>query len=256
MDGTTLIVRELGDGIWVFNEGNDGREYVDAYLITGKERALVVDSLMNDTTFYEKARQITNLPIDVVVTHGHPDHAGLALKAFYDSRCDIYMREMDLPMLKKGVEAAWFKPLPPDKVFDLGGRKLEVIPLPGHTSGSVVLFDRAAQILYTGDAIGAGVFWMQIPNALPLNEFMKNLESLRKDMEDYSDLKIHPGHRHQAPVQLTREFMDDTLLMTRKIVSGEWVGEDSEMTMGGQSIKFKKLAYKLMTDYCYNPENL
>ena len=252
----TLILRELGEGLWVFTEICDNREYVDAYLITGSNRALVVDSLMNDTSLYERAREITKLPLDVIVTHGHPDHAGLALKAFYEAQCNIYMHESDLPMLKSGVELAWFKPLPANRLFDLGGRKLEVILLPGHTPGSVMLLDRASQLLFTGDAIGAGVFWMQIQNALPLSEFLKNLKKFRKDMEDYSSLKIHPGHRHQSPVQLTREFLDDVFYMTEKIVSGEWVGEDAEMTLGNLNIKYKKLTYKLMTDYCYNPDNI
>ena len=249
----TIIIRELGNGIRVLNEPIEG---LDVYLITGKHRALVVDAFRNTVSLYEKIREITDLPLDVVLTHGHGDHAGLALKDFHEAGCEIYMSENDLPLLTPELDKSWFKPLSGDMRFELGGFELDVLPLPGHTSGSVLLFDKVNQILYTGDAIGAGVFWMQIPSALPLSEFLGNLEMLWSDLKGYKELKIHPGHRHQSPVQLTLEFLEDTLLMTRKIVSGEWVGEDEEMDYHGLYIKYKNLSYKLMTDYCYHPDNI
>ena len=52
---------------------------VDAYLLTGEKRAVLVDTLQNATGLYEKVRELTELPLDVLITHGHIDHAGKSL---------------------------------------------------------------------------------------------------------------------------------------------------------------------------------
>ena len=51
-----------------------------AYLITGKEKALLIDTLNGVENLADIVRTITDLPVMVVNTHGHIDHAaGLPL---------------------------------------------------------------------------------------------------------------------------------------------------------------------------------
>jgi glyoxylase-like metal-dependent hydrolase (beta-lactamase superfamily II) len=119
-----------------------------------------------------------------------------------------------------------------------------------------VFLEREKQLLFTADAIGMGVFWMQLPRCLPLREFRKNLGRLWNIVKDMKNLKIHPGHRHQAPVQLGLEFLADTLYVTDKIISGEMLGEEREMAWGGESFKYRNVKYKLITDYCYRTDNI
>jgi hypothetical protein len=98
---------------------------------------------------------------------------------------------------------------------------------------------------------------MQVPGALPLRELQKSLKALWDKVKDLDRLLIHPGHRHQAPVQLRRDFLSDTILVTDRIISGEWVGEDTVTRLGsGTDLKCKTLSYNLITDYCYNPDNI
>jgi glyoxylase-like metal-dependent hydrolase (beta-lactamase superfamily II) len=257
MNGS-LRTTKLADNIWSFNESVQTHgPQVDAYLITGSNRALVVDTLQEERNLYKAVRGITDLPVDVFITHGHPDHAGAATEDFYNAGCDIYMGEGDIPILRPGViDPAWFKPLKPGMVFDLGGVKLETLFLPGHTPDSALLLDRENQILFTGDAIGAGVFWMQIPSALPLNVLMKGLRELWDQVKDMDKLIIHTGHRNQAPIQHDREFLADVILTTEKILSGEWKGVDKEMDYRFGNLQYRSVAYNYITDYCYNPENL
>ena len=40
--------------------------------------------------------------------------------------------------------------------IDLGGRILDVIPIPGHNEASIALYDRATGILLTGDSVYPG----------------------------------------------------------------------------------------------------
>ena len=266
MDGT-LAVKQIGENIWTFNESVPSTEpnapspirpQVDAYLITGTERAVVIDTLMEERSLYEHVRKITSLPLDVLITHAHPDHAGVSTEDFYNAGCNIYICQEDHPLLHRfGRKTTFYKPLQEGMVFDLGGYRLETIMLPGHTPGSAVFLEAEKQHLYTGDAIGAGVFWMFTPASLSLRELRKNLTKLWDRVKGMDSLIIHTGHRHQAPIQHNLEFLCDTIFVTDKIISGEWVGEEREMLYSGsQRIKYLTLAYKYITDYAYNPDNI
>jgi glyoxylase-like metal-dependent hydrolase (beta-lactamase superfamily II) len=257
MDGT-LVTKRLEDNIWTFNEAVElTGPQMDAYLIAGAERALVIDTLQEETSLYRKVRELCSLPMDVLISHGHLDHAGVSTADFYAEGCKIWMDERDLPLITKwGRDAKWFSPLKEGQRFDLGGYCLEAISCPGHTPGSMVFLEREKRHLYTGDAIGAGVFWMQIPGALPLREFRGHLGRLWEIVKDMKDLKIHTGHRHQAPIQHDLEFLADTMLVTDKIISGEWAGEEKTMERRDMRITYRTVSYKHIKDYCYNPENI
>jgi hypothetical protein len=98
---------------------------------------------------------------------------------------------------------------------------------------------------------------MQLPGCLPLRELRENLKRLWDRVKDMDGLMIHPGHRSQSPVQLYLGFLADTILVTNKIISGEWTGRDAEMTISsGRHIHCKSVAYNLIKDYCYSPENI
>jgi glyoxylase-like metal-dependent hydrolase (beta-lactamase superfamily II) len=257
MDGT-LVTKQIDDNIWTFNEAIEGSgPQVDAYLVAGSKRAVVIDTLMQETSLYAAARELCSLPMDVLITHGHPDHAGTATKDFISAGCDVYMHRADFPMLSQlGLDEANFIPLREGSVFDLGGYTLEALLMAGHTPGSLVFLEREKQHLYTGDAIGAGVFWMHLPGALPLRELRKNLGRLWEQVQDMDHLVIHPGHRHQAP-RHDKEFLTDTIFVTDQIINGALEGTEREFNFPEWNIKkYRTVAYKFITDYAYNPDNI
>jgi glyoxylase-like metal-dependent hydrolase (beta-lactamase superfamily II) len=252
--GETLAVTRLGDAIWTFNEGAQ----VDAYLIAGTKRAVVIDTLMADRSLYDAVRKLCSLPLDLLISHGHPDHAGAATWDFITAGETVYAHPADFPLLAEfGFDPAAFTPLTEGTVFDLGGYALETLLMAGHTPGSVVFLEREKQHLYTGDAIGAGVFWMQLPGALPLRELRRSLGRLWEEVQDMDNLVIHPGHRHQAP-RHDKEFLTDTIYVTDQIISGALTGTEREPInfRGTLGPKYRSVAYKMITDYAYNPDNI
>ncbi|MDL2233925.1 MBL fold metallo-hydrolase, partial [Ruminococcaceae bacterium OttesenSCG-928-L11] len=257
-----MTVTEIGGGIWQFNEASElvGGPYVDAYLIVGSERALLVDSLQNETAIFDGVRQITSLPLDVVITHGHGDHAGKSLRLFHEAGCKIYMDMRDIDILKggfgDGYEDDWFTDVADGDRFDIGGFRFEIISIPGHSPGSLVLLEREKQLLFSGDTIGSGHFWMQVPTAVALNVFGMGLDSFWEQVKDLSDLLVYPGHRNQSPVQLNLQYVKDTRTITKRLLSGVWVGEDGEMKHRVGLMKFKRIGYGLMRDYLYDPQNM
>ena len=70
----------------------------------------------------------------------------------------------DMVSIEEAVKmpVAEMLPLKDRQVFDLGGRKLEVIATPGHTPGEIVLLDAANRIVFTGDNDNSLV-WLFLP---------------------------------------------------------------------------------------------
>jgi glyoxylase-like metal-dependent hydrolase (beta-lactamase superfamily II) len=105
----------------------------------------------------------------VVVTHGHPDHAGTAAE-LEAAGAEICMHPADFERLQVGVRDALRRPSrgrlfasvvrPPTRIHPLedgdvlpvlGG--LRVVHTPGHTPGSICLYAPRDRILFTGDAL-------------------------------------------------------------------------------------------------------
>lgn len=252
-----ITVTQISPDIWQFNEANGMGPYVDAYLICGKERALVVDCLQTLPDLYDRVRELTSLPLEVAITHGHLDHAGVSLKKFAEQGCSVFMDLRDLAVLQDRLsgndsDPAWFTDLPEGKVFDLGGYRLETVSVPGHSPGSLLFWDRENGLIFSGDTIGSGHFWMQIPTALPLVRFLPGLERLYEKTRNTGEIKIYPGHRNQSPVQLTGQYIKDVLDITRGLISGLLQGEPAVLDFHDMHMEYRHLGQGMMVDYCYN----
>lgn len=154
------------------------------YFIQGEARGLLMDTNLGVGHLKALVDSLTGKPYDVVLTHGHVDHALGAPE--YDT---VYMNHADIPVyqamcpmeerlgylranLGPGYEAygftdADFVPPEPDKefhnlcegdVFDLGGVHVEIYAFPGHTQGSMVLLIPEERVLIAGDACNDSTF--------------------------------------------------------------------------------------------------
>ncbi len=97
------------------------------FLITGTERALLLDTGFGGPDLPARIAEITDLPLTVALTHGDGDHTG-GLKYF--DRAFVHAAE--LPRLgsvaETGIELA---PIEEGYVFDLGGIRLRMLHTPG-----------------------------------------------------------------------------------------------------------------------------
>ena len=259
-----LKISKIYENVWQLGETNDFGK-VDAYLIVGEKRAALIDCLQDTLNLYDTVRTITDLPFDVYITHGHFDHLGKDAENLYDHGCKIYMdeRDFELPLKMHGVdyrmqksESDFFTAIHDGDVIDLGGTTLTVIEIPGHSPGSVVFLDRENQRLYSGDGIGSGYIWLQIPFTTTLSEYTENLRRLRNELDDCKDLVVLPGHRFQSPVLLRLRYVDDLLTACEKILSGELVGREKQMDFGKLTINYRTVSYGDMRGLCYDPTRL
>ena len=171
-------------------------------LLVGEARALLVDTGTGIGDLAAAVREITELPLTVVNTHGHIDHSGgnYQFDAVYLHPDDFHLirewskREekdhvvkLDPDHIPENFDAGGFydycggnlRALEPDTVFDLGGLHVDVIPFQTHTRGSVGFLCRERKLLLTGDCISP-VVYLVFPDSATVSEHIAMLESMRK----------------------------------------------------------------------------
>ena len=139
MEKKELFVKEVRPGIYLMDEAHEAT----GYLVVGNERACVIDTMNGYNDLYQAVRKLTDKPVTVVNTHGHPDH--IFGNVYFQ---EAYLHPADGPMANSftqepefleackqyGLSMPPFRDIRPGDVIDLGGRTLEVFALPGHTA--------------------------------------------------------------------------------------------------------------------------
>lgn len=148
------------------------------YLVIGEKKACLLDTGNGFGDISTYVRTLTDKPIFVILTHGHFDHVGGA--ALFD---EVYMNEKDITLYKQHSDITYrhsltsqipglqdiplskynpvrekpFLPLEDAQVFDLGGITIQMIEVPGHTTGMMMALLPEEQIMLFGDACGVSV---------------------------------------------------------------------------------------------------
>ena len=169
-------------------------------LIEGEQAALLVDTGYGVEDVSTFISTLSTKPLTVLLTHNHHDHA-LGSRWFnrtlmfpedageWQIFTDETKRRIVLGQARsKGLnvtEAAFLAgecrmPHSMSKgVFDLGGFSVEVIPCPGHTPGSCVVYLPGQKLLLTGDDWNPCT-WLFFEAALPVREYRENIRRLQK----------------------------------------------------------------------------
>lgn len=132
------------------------------YLIFGEEKVLMQDTgaggiAIADTVYtiideWLDANDQDSIELIVSHSHGHGDH--VAGNSQFTGQPNTTMTGTSQSAVANffGVDD-W----PNELVeYDLGGRVIDVIPIPGHQSAHIALYDRETGILFTGDTLYPG----------------------------------------------------------------------------------------------------
>ncbi len=163
-------------------------------LITGSRRALLVDTGFGVGDVAAEVAELTDLPLTVMNTHAHFDHAGGNRQfdeILADAReipvAETYATDEQLSRAttlarEKGVlpetpakmgKAGSIVPFPATEI-DLGGVIAEIIPMPGHTPGSTGVLLREDRILLIGDDWNP-VTWLFFPECLSVAAYRETI---------------------------------------------------------------------------------
>lgn len=137
------------------------------YLLMGSREALLVDTgaqgadptgIVEDVLRrHAERQQQPPLPLVVVHSHGHSDHT--AGDAAFRRRPNVRVVDAE----PAALSAFFSVPGWPGGVgrYDLGGRVVDVIPIPGHQPASIAIYDRRTAILLTGDTLYPGRLYVR-----------------------------------------------------------------------------------------------
>jgi len=183
------------------------------YLVEGTQKALLIDTGTKIRGLDSIIRKITSKPLMVVITHAHGDHDG-NIKFFKE----IWMHPADTVLLRKGYKGQIHFVKDGD-VFDLGGTKIEVSHMPGHTPGSIVLLDRKAGNCYSGDAFGSNHVWLQLKPLSPMQTYLNSCIKMEKIM-DSGITKIYCGHYPYVKKAFDKSYIISMHQLAEGLING------------------------------------
>lgn len=198
---------------------------VCVYLVEGRDRAVLLDTGFGFGDLRGHVEGLTRLPVSVVLTHGHVDHAG-GTGQWQDQ--EVYLNERDWDLVSwhstlarrisdvregpggmpEGVTEADFVPdhtgpwanVDEGDVFDLGGVRVEFVAVPGHTHGSLVPLVGADRVAIFGDACGEHTL-CHFAESLPIRGYRESLLHLR-EFEDRFDVVLRNHGEFSSPKSL------------------------------------------------------
>ena len=231
--------------MWLISDG----DIDNIYLIEGRDSALLIDTGIGAADLNLFLKSISPLPVIIINTHSHPDHSGSnqQFAKVYAHPDDFNMlRFFGTPEMRRNtmkmmggsrvpdslrfqvVDSLYYPALIPIKdgrIFDLGDRKIEVIHVPGHTPGSICLFDQKDKVLYTGDNDNSLV-WLHPQDALPLDVYLKSLQKLQHREKEFTTL--FPGHGDS----IDKSFIQEQIVCAEQIIGGKCVGKPYDSFVG------------------------
>lgn len=197
--------------------------------VRGRDHDLLVDSGLGIVSLREAAADLFEHPVTGVATHYHYDHTGgmpeLDERLIHPLEAAIVgegavwgsLTLDDMPDLKADLAAAGYPvgdlliDALPDEAYDvagyalpaweptrlveegqlvdLGDRTFEVLHLPGHSPGSIGLWDEAGAVLFSGDAIYDGPLLDELPDS-DVPAYLQTMQRLRELPVEV----VHAGH--------------------------------------------------------------
>jgi glyoxylase-like metal-dependent hydrolase (beta-lactamase superfamily II) len=109
-------------------------------------------------------------------------------------------------------------------VFDLGDRKIEVLLMPGHTPGSIVLIDRSINACYSGDAFGSGQVWLHLHPHVPMKTYYESCARMEKIMQEQNITKIYCGHYPYLKRALGLNYIAEMRDLAKRLSEGNTEG--------------------------------
>ena len=222
-------IKKIYTDTYAISDSGIGQGTVFMYLLTGQEKALLIDSGFGLLDLKAVTSSITDKEVICVCTHGHVDHALGACQfenAYLHSKdFEVYTRHTNPQLISdmgmKGLlmkpSASMLrntsyvklveklaqtphkplKPLDNIKEFDLGGRIVSWHHVPGHTQGSVVFIDEKFKKAFDADAAPVGA-WLFLPESSPLPEYIVSLNNYLEFLIKHGITHHYLGHAKTA----------------------------------------------------------
>jgi len=185
-------------------------------LIDSGISASLAEELLGGLSKIKDSLEVTNL----ILTHAHLDHTGGAATIVEKFSPNVYAHFDEAEAIMEGDESRVLTFMFPydytpvevthivndsDRIPLGSGDELAVIHTPGHTSGSICLFDEQNKVLFTGDTIFAYGGIGRID--LPTGDAEKLINSLSK-LSNLDVITFFPGHAEPVMYNAAQEIKE------------------------------------------------
>ena len=201
--------------------------------LQGRTHDLLIDSGMGLRSLKQEISALTERPIICISTHAHFDHIGGAhefeRRLGHRSEAEIHASPDKYNTSDWGpfVRAETFSALPYEHfryedytvraapltgyldegdVLDTGDRSFHVMHLPGHSPGSIALYEKNKKRLFSGDVVYDGALFDTV--------YHSNKEAYRESLRRLKELpveEVHGGHYDSFGRSRMIELIDDYL---------------------------------------------
>ncbi len=177
-------------GYLVIDESSNYAVVIDAPLDSAKE-------IVNEAKRY-------NCEILCLInTHGHWDHIADDSEIVHLTAAKVAIHQKDAHLLEDPKSVLYELPfriegIRPDiilndgDVIEVGNLRLKVIYTPGHTLGSICLYEENEKVLFSGDTLFAGTIGRTDLPGGSYDAIMKSIQEKLFTLED--DVVVYPGH--------------------------------------------------------------
>ena len=264
-------VFKISDGISLIQE-----TYVANFMrcniwhVRGENFDLIIDTGMGLSPLKDWVIKQTDKPIKAIITHSHFDHCG-SLHEFdcrlgHREEADIISNALNEQIVYSGawkeIEIIDKKQFPnysgktfhvtpapltsfldEGDVIDLGNKAYQILHLPGHSPGSIGLFDVKSKILFSGDAIYDGELLDNFYHSDKI-KYKETLLRLR-----VLDVNIfHGGHFPSFNKERANEIIDGYFIGSKKIKNVmHWYNKIKKLKIKNFSDQDWSLAKKLIS---------
>ena len=191
-----------------------GGAFTNMWQVRGRDHDLLLDSGMGVLSLRKHVAELTEKSVICVASHTHFDHIGghheFEHRVVHESEAAILTSADPEDTVLAGYAEHAFDALPyagfdPDEykitgaaptrlvtdgdIVDLGNRHFEVIHLPGHSPGSISLWEAATSTLISGDVVTEGALLDELYHSNS-DDYVRSLERIRDLPVDI----VHPGH--------------------------------------------------------------
>jgi glyoxylase-like metal-dependent hydrolase (beta-lactamase superfamily II) len=165
-------IHQYNEDLYILREsGCSNYEKPFLYLLFGADKAMLLDTGAGRTDVAQVVKRVIDnwlvkhrlksIQLIVAHTHAHGDHI---------SGDDQVVRLPDTVLVSPNLKAVQsffgIKRWPEEIVqYDLGKRVLDIIPIPGHETTSIAIYDRQTALLFTGDTLYPGRLYISEPAA-------------------------------------------------------------------------------------------
>jgi glyoxylase-like metal-dependent hydrolase (beta-lactamase superfamily II) len=231
--GSWFAVEECDDGISHIWEPNViEKTRCNIWHVRGRERDLIIDSGMGLASLAKFIAIMPGKPVLAVATHTHFDHVGghheFPERAVHRAEASILSRPsrrntvIDVCVTEHTFLAYPNQHFDPDRydiaaapptmvldggeILDLGDRRFEVLHYPGHSPGSIALWESSTGVLFSGDVVYDGELSDKLYHS-DRGEYERSLQRLR----EIPVRIVHGGHHASFGYQRFLEIIDSYL---------------------------------------------